>query len=75
MSPRRELLAFSAALAVIVAGFFAPSLFGGQGAESSRPLAGRGRLRRPGRALYEPANRLLMDPVSSSSRGWSSTGR
>jgi hypothetical protein len=71
MSPRRELLAFAATLAIVVAGFLGESLLGGKvlspadvlevsasfhgtGASSATAAAAAG---------YEPANRLLMDPV------------
>ena len=67
MTPRRELLAFAATLAVLVTGFFGDSLLGGKVlspadvlrvSASFRAGAGTG-----DDAGYEPANRLLMDPV------------
>jgi hypothetical protein len=63
MSPRRELFAFSASLAVLVSGFFAESLFGGKVLSPADVLfASRsfGNVRGP---AYEPVNRLLIDPV------------
>src|SRR5438105_46943 len=63
MSARRELFAFSATLAALVGGFFAESLVGGKVLSpadvlfASRSFAD---VRGPG---YEPANRLLIDPV------------
>jgi hypothetical protein len=65
MSPRRELLAFAVVLAALVAGFFGESLLGGKVlspadvvlvSASFHSEDGQG-------PLYEPANRLLMDPV------------
>ncbi|SIO65545.1 hypothetical protein SAMN05444166_7730 [Singulisphaera sp. GP187] len=63
MSPRRELLAFSAVLALLVAGFFAESLFGGKVLSSADVLLVSASFRDHRGADYEPANRLLMDPV------------
>ena len=63
MSPRRELLAFSAVLAALVAGFFAESLFGGKVLSSADVLLVSASFRDHRGANYEPANRLLMDPV------------
>ncbi|AGA25780.1 glycosyltransferase family protein [Singulisphaera acidiphila] len=63
MSPRRELLAFSAVLAALVAGFFAESLFGGKVLSPADVLLVSASFRDSRGANYEPANRLLMDPV------------
>ena len=69
MTPRRELLTFAATLAVLVTGFLGESLLGGKVLSPADLLrvsasfregdaSGRGRV-----TDYEPANRLLMDPV------------
>lgn len=63
MSPRRELLTFAAALAVLVAGFFSASLFGGKVLSPADVLLVSASFRGSRGADYEPANRLLMDPV------------
>jgi hypothetical protein len=63
MSPRRESLAFSLTLAVALGGFFAESLVGGRVLSPADVIAatpGFESLHGPG---YEPANRLLIDPV------------
>jgi hypothetical protein len=63
MSRRRELLAFAAVLAGLVGGFLGESLFGGKilsPADVVFVQASFAEFRGPG---YEPANRLLMDPV------------
>src|SRR5258708_28353596 len=63
MSPRREVFAFSASLAVLVSGFFSESLFGGKVLSPADVLFASqsfADVRGPG---YEPANRLLIDPV------------
>ncbi len=62
MAPRRELLAFTATLALLLTGFLSDSLLG------DRVLSPADVLRvsasfRSGAPGYEPANRLLMDPV------------
>lgn len=63
MSPRRELLVFSAVLAALVAGFFAEPLFGGKVLSSADVLLVSASFRDHRGPHYEPANRLLMDPV------------
>lgn len=63
MDPRRELLAFAAVLAALVAGFFAESLFGGKVLSSADVLKVSASFRDGAETSYEPANRLLMDPV------------
>jgi len=63
MSPRRELLAFAATLGVLVAGFFAESLFGGKVLSPADVLRVSASFRDAREPSYEPANRLLMDPV------------
>jgi hypothetical protein len=63
LSPRRELFAFSATLAVVVAGFFGESLFGGRVLSPADVLFATNSFRDVRGANYEPANRLLMDPV------------
>ncbi|WP_406696867.1 hypothetical protein V5E97_38370 [Singulisphaera sp. Ch08] len=63
MSPRRELLAFSAVLATLVAGFFSESLFGGKVLSPADVLLVSASFRDQRGTHYEPANRLLMDPV------------
>jgi hypothetical protein len=63
LSPRRERFAFAATLAFVVAGFFSESLFGGKILSPADVLfatKGFEEVRGPN---YEPANRLLMDPV------------
>jgi hypothetical protein len=67
MTPRRELLAFAGTLALLVAGFLGESLLGGQVLSPADVLRASASFR-PGDAPttdggYEPANRLLMDPV------------
>ncbi len=63
MSPRHERIAFSAALAVLVGGFFAESLFGGKILSPADVLFASGSFGDVRGAAYEPANRLLIDPV------------
>ena len=63
VSPRRELFAFALALAAIVGGFFADSLIGGRVLSPSDVLFASKSFREVGGATYEPANRLLIDPV------------
>ncbi len=63
MSPRRELLTFAAILAVLLSGFFAESLFGGKVLSPGDVLLASASFRDSRGPLYEPANRLLMDPV------------
>jgi Bacterial membrane protein YfhO len=63
VSPRRELFAFSVALAAIVGAFFADSLVGGQVLSPSDVLFASKSFREVRGATYEPANRLLIDPV------------
>src|SRR4051794_7004775 len=66
MRPHRELLAFAATLAVLVAGFLGESLLGGKVLSPADVLrvssSFRGRSTTAS-AGYEPSNRLLMDPV------------
>jgi hypothetical protein len=62
MSPRRELLTFSLVLAALVALFFHRSLFGGKVLSPADVLYAQRSF--PGKGdSYEPANRLLIDPV------------
>ncbi|MHC5542134.1 hypothetical protein ACYOEI_28265, partial [Singulisphaera rosea] len=63
MSPRLESLTFAAALAVLVSVFFAESLVGGKVLSSADVLLVSASFRDERGPLYEPANRLLMDPV------------
>jgi len=63
MPPRRELLAFAAVLAVLVASFFVESLFCGKVLSPADVLFASASFAAPGQADYEPLNRLLMDPV------------
>lgn len=63
MSPRREALVFATTLAVVLGGFFAESLIGGRLLSPADVIAatpGFESIHGPG---YEPANRLLIDPV------------
>ena len=63
MSRRIELLAFMAGLGVVVAGFFAETLFGGKILSPADALFASASFRDVRGPAYEPANRLLMDPV------------
>jgi hypothetical protein len=64
MTPRRELLAFAAALALLVTGFLGDSLLGPKVLSPADALWVAASFHgAPGDASYEPANRLLMDPV------------
>ena len=63
MSPRRELLSFAAVLSALVGVFFCESLFGGKVLSPADVLFVSATFRGSGGPLYEPANRLLMDPV------------
>lgn len=63
MSPRLESLTFAAALAVLVSAFFAESLFGGKVLSPADVLLVSASFRDDRGPLYEPSNRLLMDPV------------
>ncbi len=63
MSRRRELYAFMAALAVAVGGFFGESLFGGKVLSPADVLFASASFRGVAGPGYEPANRLLIDPV------------
>ncbi len=63
MSRRRELHAFGATLAAIVCGLFAASLFGGKVLSPADVLFASASFRDARGAAYEPANRLLIDPV------------
>jgi hypothetical protein len=63
MTTRREVFAFGAVLAIGVAGFFHESLFGGKVLSPADVLRVSASFRDEDGADYEPANRLLMDPV------------
>src|SRR3954449_13449285 len=65
MTPHRELLAFAATLAVLVTGFLGDSLLGGKVLSPGDVLRVSATFREgtPPGSDYEPANRLLMDPV------------
>jgi len=63
LSPRRELFAFSVALAALVGGFFAESLFGGRILSPADVLFASKSFRDVRGPAYEPKNRLLIDPV------------
>jgi hypothetical protein len=63
MPPRRELLAFVATLAALVAGFFADPLFTGKVLSPADVLRVSASFRDARGPSYEPANRLLIDPV------------
>ncbi len=63
MNPRRELLWFSLCLAALVTAFFHQSLLGGKVLSPADVLLVSASFRQNGDLDYEPANRLLMDPV------------
>ena len=65
MTPRRELLAFAAALAALLGGFFGESLFGGKILSPADVVYAQASFRTgDGNGEdYEPSNRLLIDPV------------
>jgi hypothetical protein len=65
MGSRRELVAFCLILAVLVAAFFHKTLFGGKVLSPADVLLVSASFHDPGQREvdYEPANRLLMDPV------------
>ena len=63
LSPRREPFAFAVILAAIVGGFFCESLIGGRILSPSDVLFASASFREVRGAAYEPANRLLIDPV------------
>jgi hypothetical protein len=63
MGPRRELIAFGGCLAVCVIGFFHESLLGGKLLSPADALFVSASFRAAAAGEYEPANRLLMDPV------------
>ena len=64
MTSRRELLAFAATLAILLTGFFGDSLLGGKVLSPADVLLVSASFRDvTADAGYEPANRLLMDPV------------
>ncbi len=63
MPPRREMLAFAATLAAMLAGLFGEALFGGKVLSPADVLLVSASFRDARGPLYEPANRLLMDPV------------
>ncbi|MEO6809367.1 MAG: hypothetical protein ABI353_09685 [Isosphaeraceae bacterium] len=63
MPHRHELPAFALALAVLVGGFFADSLFGGKVLSPADVVFAQASFQDVHGAGYEPANRLLIDPV------------
>ncbi|HEX8203603.1 MAG TPA: hypothetical protein VF590_24215, partial [Isosphaeraceae bacterium] len=63
MSTRRECLAFAGVLGALVAGFFHETLFGGKVLSPADVVFVQESFRGPRGRDYEPANRLLMDPV------------
>ena len=63
MSARREILAFAATLTVVVSFLFAESLFFGKVLSPADVLRASASFRQHPGEVYEPANRLLMDPV------------
>ena len=63
MSPRREILAFAATLAAMLGGVFHESLVGGKILSPADVVYVQASFREFRGADYEPANRLLMDPV------------
>ena len=63
MGSRREIFAFGAFLAVCVASFFHETLWGGKVLSPADVLLVSAGFREAGEGDYEPANRLLMDPV------------
>ncbi|HMB02345.1 MAG TPA: hypothetical protein VKP69_01230, partial [Isosphaeraceae bacterium] len=64
MAARHELTVFAAVLAALVAGFFGESLFGGKVLSPADVLFVSASFRDETRGPdYEPANRLLIDPV------------
>src|SRR5262245_21344230 len=63
MSPRQELGAFAAVLSTLVAGFLHESLFGGKVLSPADLLFVSASFREHGGPAFEPANRLLTDPI------------
>ncbi len=63
MTPRREALLYCAVLTGLVAGFLGESLFGGKVLSPADVLWVSASFREVAGPRYEPANRLLMDPV------------
>ncbi len=63
MSPRREIGAFGATLALLVGGFFAEVLVGGKVLSPADVLLASASFREVAGPEYEPLNRLLIDPV------------
>ncbi len=64
MSPLRERLTFAASLAVLVAGFLGESLFTGKVLSPADVVYAQASFQDGGHGLlYEPLNRLLIDPV------------
>ncbi len=63
MGPRRELVAFGVVLAACVGCFFHETLFGGKVLSPADALFVSASFRDAATGDYEPANRLLMDPV------------
>jgi len=63
MGPRREILAFCAFLSILISAFFHETLFGGKVLSPADVLLVSASFRDESKEDYEPANRLLMDPV------------
>ena len=63
MASRREIFAFGLVLGVCVAAFFHETLWGGKVLSPADVLLVSASFRAGAAADYEPANRLLMDPV------------
>jgi hypothetical protein len=63
MGPRRETLAFCGFLAICIAAFFHETLFGGKVLSPADVLLVSASFRGESAEDYQPANRLLMDPV------------
>ncbi len=63
MAPRRETIVFGAFLAVCIAAFFHETLFGGKVLSPADVLLVSASFRGQSWDEYQPANRLLMDPV------------
>jgi hypothetical protein len=63
MGSRREMIAFGAFLALCVSLFFHETLWGGKVLSPADVLVVSAGFREAGAGDYEPANRLLMDPV------------
>jgi hypothetical protein len=63
MTPRREFLLFSLALAALVSAFLCESLLGGKVLSPADVLLVQNSFREHGGPAYEPRNRLQIDPV------------